>query len=190
MAECEAKERKILVGVDEGEESMYALSWCLNNILVSQNSKDTLILLYAKPPRPFYMALDGTNRREVRGHMFSTNVMATMDKYTNELAEANIMATMDKYTNELAEANIMATMDKYTDELAESVIEKAKRLCKVTHHLDVKVETRVETGDPRDVICQAVEKLGVDMVVLGSHGYRLITRWFTLIFKLFDFFFI
>ncbi|KAF5956970.1 hypothetical protein HYC85_004195 [Camellia sinensis] len=120
MAECEAKERKILVGVDEGEESMYALSWCLNNILVSQNSKDTLILLYAKPPRPFYMALDGTNRREVRGHMFSTNVMATMDKYTNELAEANIMATMDKYT----------------DELAESVIEKAKMLCKEIHHLD------------------------------------------------------
>ncbi|THG21264.1 uncharacterized protein LOC114258637 [Camellia sinensis] len=162
MAECEAKERKILVGVDEGEESMYALSWCLNNILVSQNSKDTLILLYAKPPRPFYMALDGTNRREVRGHMFSTNVMATMDKYTNELAEANIMATMDKYT----------------DELAESVIEKAKRLCKEIHHLDVKVETRVETGDPRDVICQTVEKSGVDMVVLGSHGYSLITRVF------------
>ncbi|XP_028114594.1 uncharacterized protein LOC114312557 [Camellia sinensis] len=62
MAVCVAKERKILVAVDEGQESMYALSWCLNNILVSHNSKDTLILLYAKPPRPVYTGIDGTGR--------------------------------------------------------------------------------------------------------------------------------
>ncbi|THG01960.1 hypothetical protein TEA_027897 [Camellia sinensis var. sinensis] len=135
MAVCVAKERKILVAVDEGQESMYALSWCLNNILVSHNSKDTLILLYAKPPRPVYTGIDGT------GYMFSPDIMATMDRYTNELAE--------------------------------SVMEKAKRLCK-----EVKVETRVECGDPRDVICQVAEKLGVDMVVLGSHGYGLIKRAF------------
>lgn len=53
------RERRILVAVDEGEESMYALSWCLNNI-VFQNSKDTIILLYSKPPRAVYTALDGT----------------------------------------------------------------------------------------------------------------------------------
>lgn len=51
------------MAVDEGEESMHALSWCLKNV-VSQNSKDTLILLYAKPPRAVYTALDGTGRRE------------------------------------------------------------------------------------------------------------------------------
>ncbi|MEI4850564.1 universal stress protein, partial [Klebsiella pneumoniae] len=50
-------ERKILVAVDEGEESSYALSWCLENIV---NSKDTLILLYAKPPRPINPSVDGT----------------------------------------------------------------------------------------------------------------------------------
>ncbi|KAI8021953.1 Universal stress protein A-like protein [Camellia lanceoleosa] len=140
MAECEAKERKILVGVDEGEESMYALSWCLNNILVSQNSKDTLVLCYAKPPRPVSTAIDGT------GYMFSPNIIATMDKYANELVEF--------------------------------VMEKAKRLLKEFHNLDVKVEKIVESGDPRDVICLAAETLGVDMVVLGSHGYGLMKRAF------------
>ncbi|XP_028094506.1 universal stress protein A-like protein [Camellia sinensis] len=64
--------------------------------------------------------------------------------------------------------DIMVALDKYNNELAESVMEKAKRLCKEVHDFDVKVETRVESGDPRDVICQATEKLGVDMVVLGS----------------------
>ncbi|KAF7142997.1 hypothetical protein RHSIM_Rhsim05G0133000 [Rhododendron simsii] len=137
MAGSETKERKILVAVDEGEESSYALSWCLNNI-VAENSKDTLILLYSKQPPPLYPAMDGT------GYVFSTDVIASMEKYGNELAE--------------------------------SVMEKAKKLCKEVH--DVKVETRVECGDPRDVICKTAEKLGVDMVVMGSHGYGMIKRAF------------
>jgi len=61
MAETVARERKILVAVDESEESMYALSWCLKNV-VSENSKDTLVLLYAKPLRSAYTALDGTGK--------------------------------------------------------------------------------------------------------------------------------
>jgi len=47
----EGKERKIMVAVDESEESMYALSWCINN-LVSEANK--LVLLYVKPPSAFY----------------------------------------------------------------------------------------------------------------------------------------
>jgi len=39
------------------------------------------------------------------------------------------------------------------------------------------VETRIENGDPRDVICQAVQKMGVDILVMGSHGYGVIKRW-------------
>lgn len=54
----EKKERRILVAVDEGEESIHALSWCLSN-LVQPNSDDTLVLLYSKPPRPVYSAIDG-----------------------------------------------------------------------------------------------------------------------------------
>ena len=37
--------------------------------------------------------------------------------------------------------------------------------------VQVRVETCVEKGDPRDVICGAAEKAGADMVVMGSHGY-------------------
>lgn len=40
----------------------------------------------------------------------------------------------------------------------------------------IKVETRVENGDPRDVICEMVQKLGADVLVMGSHGYGLIKR--------------
>lgn len=137
MAGSEAKERKILVAVDDGEESTYALSWCLKNI-VAENSKDTLILLYSKRPPTLYPVMDGS------GFLVSTEVLASMEKYGNELAE--------------------------------TVMEKAKRLCKEVH--DVKVDPRLECGDPRDVICQMAEKLGVDMVVMGTHGYGMIQRVF------------
>lgn len=34
----------------------------------------------------------------------------------------------------------------------------------------------IDHGDARDLICQAAEKLHVDMLVMGSHGYGLIKR--------------
>lgn len=40
------------------------------------------------------------------------------------------------------------------------------------------METRIEHGDPRDVICAVAEKLHVDVVVMGSHGHGLIKRAF------------
>ncbi|KAI9187107.1 hypothetical protein LWI28_024442 [Acer negundo] len=132
-----AKERRIIVAVDEGEESMYALTWCLKNV-ISQNSNDTLILLYAKPPRAVYPTLDGT------GYLFSSDIMASMEKYISDMANG--------------------------------VIEKAKKLCREQSG-DVKVEARVGDGDPRDVICDMVEKLGADVLVMGSHGYGWIKRW-------------
>jgi hypothetical protein len=71
------KERRILMAVDEGEESMHALSWCLKNV-ISENSKDTLVLLYVKPPRVVYTALDGTGRREHYSKgIFSLNLIGT-----------------------------------------------------------------------------------------------------------------
>lgn len=62
MDDVASNERRIIVAVDEGDESMYALSWCLKNV-IADNYKDTLILLYAKPPRQTYTALDGSGER-------------------------------------------------------------------------------------------------------------------------------
>ncbi|OMP10948.1 Universal stress protein A [Corchorus olitorius] len=136
MADVVAKDRKILVAVDEGEESMYALSWCLKNV-ISQNSKDTLFLLYAKPPRVVYSSLDGT------GYLFSADILASIDKYSNDVAAC--------------------------------VIEKAKKMCREQAD-EIKVEVRVESGDPRDVICEVAEKIKADVLVMGTHGYGLIKR--------------
>ena len=48
---------KIVVAVDESDESMDALSWCLSN-LISHNFTTTLVLLYVKPPPVIYSSFD------------------------------------------------------------------------------------------------------------------------------------
>ncbi|ONK63187.1 uncharacterized protein A4U43_C07F12300 [Asparagus officinalis] len=134
--------RLIAVAVDPGDESLYALTWCLNNVVTKpkpeEDSKDTLVLLYARPPRALYPSMDGT------GYLFSSDIMASMDRYGREVAD--------------------------------TVIERARKTC--ASYPYVNVESKVEVGDPRDVICEAVEKLNADLLVMGSHGYGLIKRAF------------
>ncbi|KAG0493552.1 hypothetical protein HPP92_004546 [Vanilla planifolia] len=111
--------RRIVVAVDEGEESLHALTWCLKNVILPSASAqesssggdegDVLVLVYAPPPRLYYPAMDGT------GYIFSTDIITSMENYANELAK--------------------------------SVIAKAEMVC--AEYPNVKVETKVKDGDPR-----------------------------------------
>ncbi|XP_021770100.1 universal stress protein PHOS32-like [Chenopodium quinoa] len=134
-------EKKIVVAVDESEESMHALSWCLNNVIsVShQNSNSTtLVLLYVKPPPPAnYSAFD------VAGYLFGNDVVADLEDYYRKLVD--------------------------------SVMSKAQQVC-MKSKINIKVEKKVGSGDAKDVICGTVEKLGADMLVMGSHGYGFLKR--------------
>ncbi|GJN32063.1 hypothetical protein PR202_gb20536 [Eleusine coracana subsp. coracana] len=132
--------RRIVVAVDEGEESMHALSWCLANVVSSKtgDAADTVVLLHARRPRPVYAAMDSS------GYMLTSDVMASVERHANAVSAA--------------------------------CVDKAKRIC--ADHPHVKVETLVESGDPRDVICEATDKMGADLLVMGSHGYGFIQRAF------------
>ncbi|XP_062144327.1 universal stress protein A-like protein [Alnus glutinosa] len=79
------EECKIVVAVDESRESMYALSWCLRN-LVSHSSKNTLVLLYVKPP-PTVSSFDAA------GYMFSSDVVSALEKYGSDLVNSVMQRT-------------------------------------------------------------------------------------------------
>ncbi|TKV95980.1 hypothetical protein SEVIR_9G399100v4 [Setaria viridis] len=66
---------------------------------------------------------------------------------------------------------VVDSMDQYMASAADT---KAKSIC--TAFPNLRVETCVEKGDPRDVICGAAEKAGADMLVMGSHGYGFLQR--------------
>ncbi|KMZ67127.1 Universal stress protein A-like protein [Zostera marina] len=130
--------RKILVAVDEGEESIHALSWCLKNVVSS--GKITVIVLYVMPHRTVYAPMDGT------GYLFSDEIVESIEKHGQEVAE--------------------------------SVVKTAKSVYDEMKNVDVDLEIKIERGDARDVICDAVEKLGCYMLVIGSHGYGAFKRTF------------
>ncbi|XP_078160078.1 universal stress protein A-like protein isoform X2 [Carex rostrata] len=135
----ESEGRKIVVAVDGGEESTFALQWCLRNFVSSSattsSPRDTLVLVYARPYPPVYSAMDGT------GVLFSEEITASLDKYSRDLAD--------------------------------SVMNRAQKICK---DYNVKVDVKVTVGDAREVLCETVEKIKADVLVLGSHGYGFIKR--------------
>ncbi|KAL2345619.1 hypothetical protein Fmac_006904 [Flemingia macrophylla] len=137
MSEEAKNERRILVAVDAGDESMYALSWALKNVLL-QNSTDTLILLYVKPHYGTCSAFD---------------------------------SIIDDDSELTFSADVTAAIDRYTEKVAEFVLEQSKKVCKDLQN--VKLETRLENGDPRVVICDMCKELDADLLVMGSHGNGL-----------------
>ncbi|XP_047066217.1 universal stress protein YxiE-like [Lolium rigidum] len=58
---------------------------------------------------------------------------------------------------------------------AEDVVDRARRLC-IANSVHGLIE--VIEGEPRYVLCNAVEKHGADLLVVGSHGYGAIKRAF------------
>ncbi|XP_074315751.1 universal stress protein A-like protein [Silene latifolia] len=135
--------RKIVVAVDESEESMHALSWCIDNIVVSEQTSDystTLVLLYVKPPPPPFSPFD------VADYLLGNDVVASMEEYSRKLVE--------------------------------SVMSRAQAICtmKYSNNINIKVEKKVGSGDAKQVICGTVDKLGADMLVMGSHDYGFLKR--------------
>lgn len=60
--ETAAEGRRILVAVDEGDESVHALQWCLSSFAArgGGGGADTIILLYVRPSPPTYSVLDAS----------------------------------------------------------------------------------------------------------------------------------
>ncbi|KAH0912592.1 hypothetical protein HID58_035913, partial [Brassica napus] len=129
----ETKERKIVVAVDESEESMEALSWSLDN-LFPYGSNNTLILLYVKPPLPVYSSIDAA-------------------------VTGDPVAALKKYEHELVESVMARSRTVYQD-----------------FESDINIERRVGRGDAKEVICNAVQKLKADMLVIGTHDYGFFKR--------------
>jgi hypothetical protein len=77
-------------------------------------------------------------------------------------------------------SDVLASVERHASAVSAAAVDKAKRLC--AEHPQVAVETLVEGGDPRDVICDAAGKVGADLLVMGSHGYGFIQRYQSFLF--------
>ncbi|GLU04728.1 hypothetical protein SLE2022_218630 [Rubroshorea leprosula] len=70
---------------------------------------------------------------------------------------------------------LIANIEENQRKLTSALLDKAKDVC--AKH-GVVAETIAEIGDPKEKICEAVEKLSIQFLVLGSHGRGAIKRAF------------
>ncbi|KAJ1297035.1 hypothetical protein BS78_01G347300 [Paspalum vaginatum] len=141
-----APPRRVVVAVDESEESMHALSWCLSNVVSAAKASAA-----APPP-------------------------AVVLVHARSPPRFSYYPTIDGVgTGYVMTQQVVDCMEQVMASAADTVVARAKNICTAAFP-NVRVETCVEKGDPRDVICGAAEKAGADMLVMGSHGYGFLQR--------------
>eukprot|EP00270_Netrium_digitus_P003316 TRINITY_DN137_c0_g1_i4.p1 TRINITY_DN137_c0_g1~~TRINITY_DN137_c0_g1_i4.p1 ORF type:complete len:172 (-),score=50.48 TRINITY_DN137_c0_g1_i4:137-652(-) len=125
--------RKILIAVDQSEESTHSLKWALENVI---QPGDKVHLLHAQP----YPAI-----------------------YAGSAGPAGFYVPPD----------VIDSLKKQEEQISRQVLRDAKALC---DEKKIDVEADVIVGEPRESICDAVDQLGADLLVMGSHGYGAIKR--------------
>lgn len=107
--------------------------------------------------------------------MFSSDVVAALEKYGNELVNSVMERT---------EAIIRNYGTNVSWPLFFS-IPLPRMFCwvfaclsgELMDFVQINVERITGTGDAKDVICSTVGKLGADTLVMGSHGYGFFKRY-------------
>ncbi|CAN1186338.1 Universal stress protein A-like protein [Linum perenne] len=74
-----------------------------------------------------------------------------------------------------AAAGVLPVVDSDLKKIAVRVLDKTKSICSANQSVKDAVFEVVE-GDARNVLCEAVERHGASVLVVGSHGYGTIKR--------------
>ncbi|KAK4281768.1 hypothetical protein QN277_013223 [Acacia crassicarpa] len=139
---------KAMVAVDESEGSFYALKWALDNLFAPMAD--------VGPP-----AVDpGPSGNE--GLLFLVHVQPTVNPPVYPVGPG-------AYTGPA----VMDAVKKAQEEISARVVSKALQMCKDKL---VRAKSVVMNGDPREVICEAAEKMQVDMLIMGSRGLGTFKR--------------
>ncbi|OMO63533.1 Universal stress protein A [Corchorus capsularis] len=85
------------------------------------------------------------------------------------------LAYLSASTYGVTPLDLIKTLQENQNNFSLALLEKAKDIC--SNH-GVKAETMTEVGDPKERICEAVEKLDIQLLILGSNGRGALQRAF------------
>ncbi|HXG65516.1 MAG TPA: universal stress protein [Blastocatellia bacterium] len=67
-------------------------------------------------------------------------------------------------------------LERAGDDHARSIVEKAAERLRTAETASLEVTTDIVRGYPKEAILATAEQWGADLIVVGSHGYRGLTR--------------
>ncbi|KAH0863693.1 hypothetical protein HID58_080904 [Brassica napus] len=148
----------VVVAVDGSEVSMEALKWALDNLKLSPSSPDSSFVVLHVQPSPSITA--GVSPGTIPfGGPSGVEVPA-------------FAAAIEQHQKRITDAILEHARQIYADRSV--MIDEED----VMIYSQVNVKTQVVVGDPKDKICETVENLNADLLVLGSRAYGPIKRMF------------
>ncbi|KAE9454341.1 hypothetical protein C3L33_13752, partial [Rhododendron williamsianum] len=154
----EKKKKKVMVAIDESECSHYALDWALQNLVDTLANSD--LCIFTVQPIADYSYLYASSFGAAPADLIRS-FQENQQKFSLALLEKakGICSKYGVYT-----LRFKGNVDHGT--ALKSVILEQK----------IVAETVTEVGNPNEAICEAVEKLNIQLLVLGSHSRGALKR--------------
>ncbi|XP_019156589.1 PREDICTED: universal stress protein PHOS34 [Ipomoea nil] len=145
------KLRCVIVAVDSSEESMNALKWALANLKLQSSSSSAAA--------------------EENGCLVILHVQSPPS------IGAGIKPGAIPFggPSDLEVPAFSAAIEAHQNRISQAIIDHALKICS---DKNVDVKTEVVVGDPKEKICEAVEKFNADLLVMGNRGFGPIKRMF------------
>ncbi|WJX11349.1 hypothetical protein P8452_01973 [Trifolium repens] len=143
---------KVMVAIDESDGSFYALNWVLDNLFNVMTSTSSI----------------GTSStHENEGMVYIVHVEPIFHNYAYPIG-----STGAAYYPASA---VVESVKKGQQEQSAALLSRALQICK---DKQIKAESVILNGDPREMICQAAEQMQVDLLIMGSRGLGRLKRAF------------
>ncbi|KAK7268193.1 hypothetical protein RIF29_20884 [Crotalaria pallida] len=142
---------KVMVAIDESDGSFYALKWALDNLFTTMDT-------------------DGVDSsQENESMVLLVHVQPKFHNYVYPVPVGPGGAVFYP-------APVVAeSVQKAQEERSASILSRALQMCK---DKQVKSESIILNGDPREMICQAAEQMHVNLLIMGSRGLGMLKRTF------------
>ncbi|KAF8660657.1 hypothetical protein HU200_057569 [Digitaria exilis] len=147
------KALKVVAAVDASEESLHALSWALDHV-VRCHPDAALVVVHAQHAVDHFVY-------PVAAHVWDRTLM--------------LLGFGDRKGIAYAPATAVESMRKAQEENSRRILARALDMCK---ERQVGATGAIVEGDPKEAICQAVERFQAGLLVLGSRGLGRIKRAF------------
>nr|GLL49021.1 universal stress protein PHOS34 [Ipomoea trifida] len=144
------KLRCVIVAVDSSEESMNALKWALANLKLQSAS----------------------SAAEENGFLVILHVQSPPSIGTGVKPGAIPFGG----PSDFEVPAFSAAIEAHQKRISQAIIDHALKICS---DKNINVKTEVVVGDPKEKICEAVEKFHADLLVMGNRGFGPIKRFQT-----------